>query len=105
MGNFINIDIEHSITGSFDNYILIDSMYMHEYGHKIDSSKYGLSYLFTIGVPSLITAMGNKYISSHYPLTTHSNSSHEVSANNNASKYFSKFGVLCLIFIIKVIML
>ena len=92
IGNFINIDIKRSITGHFDDYILTDSMYMHEYGHKIDSSKYGLSYLFAIGIPSAITAIANKSIPGS-PLYTHNNTIHEISANKNASKYFSKFGV------------
>ena len=31
-------------------------LYMHEYGHTIDSRILGLSYLFAIGIPSLNSA-------------------------------------------------
>ncbi|GIZ15993.1 hypothetical protein RCZ15_13810 [Capnocytophaga catalasegens] len=31
-------------------------LYMHEYEHYIDSQAFGLSYLFAVGIPSLISA-------------------------------------------------
>ena len=66
---------------------------MHEYGHTIDSTNYGLWYLFAIGIPSAITARNSSSIPGYSPLTTHRNALHERSANKRASKYFSKFGV------------
>jgi hypothetical protein len=82
LGNYINIDIDHEITGNFDDYVLSNPMYMHEYGHTIDSRNFGLSYLFAIGIPSLISAAGSGDHSTYWT---------ETRANERAAKYFKKY--------------
>jgi hypothetical protein len=64
---------------------------MHEYGHTIDSRAFGLSYLFAIGIPSIISA-GN---SSQANRETRGVSTHdfywaEIRASRHAKKYFGK---------------
>lgn len=61
LGNFIQIKDGGSVTGNIDNYIQTscNGLYLHEYGHTIQGRKFGLSYLFTIGIPSIISAAGN----------------------------------------------
>ena len=56
LGNFINIKKRGT---SFD--VLTDPHLMHEYGHTFDSSRWGLSYLLTIGFPSAIGANYTEY--------------------------------------------
>ena len=90
LGDYVNIDLKNSgIDRNFKDYIKYDPMYMHEYGHTIDSSKWGLLYLFAIGIPSAISASkvssGSNY--QHQAYWT------ERRANRLAESYFSKFGV------------
>ncbi|MBR6278937.1 MAG: VCBS repeat-containing protein [Bacteroidales bacterium] len=61
LGNFIQIRDAGKIVGNFDDYIktACHGTYLHEYGHTIQGRKFGLSYLFTIGIPSVISAAGN----------------------------------------------
>jgi hypothetical protein len=63
---------------------------MHEYGHTIDSRLFGLSYLFVIGIPSLISANGSYKISKNNPKNLYSHDVYwtETRANRNAAKYF-----------------
>ena len=51
-GNYINIDLNASIGMDFKKYVLSDQMFMHEYGHSIDSQTWGFLYLLAIGIPS-----------------------------------------------------
>jgi hypothetical protein len=37
-------------------------IFMHEYGHTVDSRLFGVSYLFAIGVPSAISAGNSKTV-------------------------------------------
>jgi hypothetical protein len=87
LGNFINTNIDHEITGNFDNYVLSNPLYMHEYGHTIDSRAFGLSYSFAIGIPSIFSANKAKNDPSyhHYEYWT------ETRANRRAEKYFRKY--------------
>lgn len=66
---------------------------MHEYGHTIDSRRYGPAYLFAIGVSSLNSAAKSTYWNEISPTTGHyyTRSSHDIywtekRANKNASK-------------------
>ena len=66
---------------------------MHEYGHYLQSQEYGLGYLFSVGVPSLISAMNSKRMNEP-PFSTHSLSWMERSANRKAKEYFGdNYGV------------
>ena len=60
----------------------VEPMYMHEYGHTIDSRNFGVTYLLAIGLPSLISAAGTGDHSTFYT---------ELLANQNAKWYFSKW--------------
>ncbi len=60
---------------------LIKPMYMHEYGHTIDSRNFGITYLLAIGLPSVISAAGT---GDHSIFWT------ELLANRNAEWYFSR---------------
>lgn len=89
IGNFINIDIAEQIGQNFSHYVFRDPLYMHEYGHYIDSQKFGLSYLFVIGLPSLWSAAtSNKKDNG---LNEHKYRWYEMRANRNAAKYFGKY--------------
>ena len=66
---------------------------MHEYGHYLQSQDYGLGYLFSVGVPSLISAMNSEKIN-EAPFSTHRLSWMERSANRKAKEYFGEnYGV------------
>lgn len=71
LGNHININIEDEITQPFNNRVLNDPLFMHEYGHTTDSSIFGISYLFAIGIPSASGAdwtehRANKYAAKYF---------------------------------------
>ena len=102
IGNYANMDIFGQIgTVSFDEYVKNKPLYMHEYGHTIDSRRYGLAYLFYVGGPSLMSAALSTSSSETSPTTglsfkryTHDVFRTETSANRNASTYFSEhYGV------------
>jgi RHS repeat-associated protein len=82
IGNYININIRDEITGNFDERVLSDPLYMHEYGHTVDSRIFGLSYLFAIGIPSIISAAGDGEHSTYWT---------EKRANRHAKNYFRKY--------------
>ena len=88
LGNYSNIDIIDSIGSTdFEDFATHHGIYMHEYGHIIDSKHYGLSYLFAVGIPSVISAKNNKCIPGK-PVGTHRYKPYEMRANQNASIYF-----------------
>ena len=91
-GSYINMNIREEITGDFDTYattIDIDPMYMHEYGHTLDSKGWGPFYLPVIGAYSGVSALSSKKLSDA-PWDTHSGNWSEVRANKRAKKYFGK---------------
>ena len=67
--------------GEGDNYILGNQICMHEFGHTVDSQRFGWAYLFVIGLPSLLSAMGK---GNHNFFWT------ETRANLHAKRYFGK---------------
>jgi hypothetical protein len=103
MGNYINMNIRDEITGSFSDYVLNDPMFMHEYGHTIDSRKFGFSYLLVIGNLSLISAWTSKDVITKWKGKSVENPNRferhdifwtETRANRNAAKYFNDhFGI------------
>ena len=56
IGSFIKMKINGKIEGDFTEYVLSNPLFMHEYGHYIDSQRMGLTYLINVGLPSLISA-------------------------------------------------
>jgi RHS repeat-associated protein len=107
LGSYINMNIreeydrsKYEPNGKFTP--VKDVMFMHEYGHYIQSQKMGLKYLFEVGIPSLIDAAkseqrygyvydskgGKKYLSSHSIYSV------EIDANLEAAIYFGeKYGI------------
>ena len=93
IGNYINIDIFDEIKGKFDDRVISDPLFMHEYGHTLDSRLFGISYLFVIGIPSIISAANSTKVEDG-GVTTHDFRWYEMRANRHAAKYFKKyFGV------------
>ncbi|MDO5666028.1 MAG: hypothetical protein Q4G63_12345 [Bacteroidia bacterium] len=98
LGSYINMNIRGEIQHDFMIHITQhDPMYMHEYGHYLDSQRWGLIYLFAIGVPSGISALGDdnaiikwngKSVSNPYRLNKHDIHWAEMRANRLAKKYF-----------------
>lgn len=94
LGNYINMNDKGKMPHhgkKFDP--TQDNMYMHEYGHYLQSQSYGLIYLFNVGIPSLFSAMSEKELDNGY--TTHDLRWYERDANKRASNYFNKhYGVI-----------
>ena len=91
LGNFINVNIPSDIEGDFDSYALSNPVYLHEYGHYIDSQIFGLSYLTGVGIPSAISARNvHDVIGETEGVTTHQFRNFEMRANRRAAKYFKK---------------
>ena len=85
------MDITDEIgSGNFDNYVSTHPLYMHEYGHTIDSRSYGPAYLFAIGIPSLISVSNNAPVPGKIAWS-HDYKPYEMRANRNAVKYFGKY--------------
>ena len=96
-GNYINMSIDDEITSSFQDRVLSDPWFMHEYGHYLQSRSWGPAYLFGVGIPSAIAA-GKSSISvpnDHpYNRTMDDIAPVEMRANKKAEKYFrTKYGV------------
>lgn len=90
IGNFININHPTIPTDSKGHFVpYLDPLYMHEYGHYLQSQDYGWGYLTTVGIPSLFSARNSKVISTP-PFTTHRSNWMEKSANRKANSYFKK---------------
>lgn len=74
----------------------------HEYGHYLQSQEYGWGYLFSVGIPSLISAAKDKgwyamveEIEPHKGICKvkkHMTKWFEMSANKKARDYFKKRG-------------
>ena len=94
IGDFINIDLTGRIRGDFQTYVTSHPLYMHEYGHTIDSRKWGPLYLLGVGLPSAISASQNIDISNpQYPdafIGSHDLKPYEKAANRNAKDYFGR---------------
>ncbi len=105
LGNLINIDTREDWptdkNGKFNpegNYL-----FMHEYGHYIQSQEYGWGYLFSVGIPSLISSIKDNGIvaeiqealpiNCRVKVSKHRTEWYELSANNKASSYFKNKGV------------
>ena len=87
IGNFINININGKIEGDFTEYVLTHPLFMHEYGHYIDSQTFGLTYMLNIAIPSFFSAMSDEKENGIYK---HNYRWYEMNANKNANKYFNK---------------
>lgn len=103
LGNFINIKTNSEIDDKikFKDFIITDQTYMHEYGHYIDSQKFGLAYLPSIGLCSgwsaLFSSKKNiirykgKIVGNPNSYKAHDVLWTETRANANASVYFKNY--------------
>ena len=92
LGSYININ-DKGLMPKDDNGKFApekDQLYMHEYGHYIQSQIYGWAYVPCIGAPSLVSAMKSKDISGK-GYTTHSLRWYEMDANRRGKEYFQKY--------------
>ena len=88
IGNFINIRNPERISGDFSSYVTTNQLYMHEYGHYIDSHLWGPSYLLCIGSPSLYSAIKAKMTKNHHQEHNHRRFWTEKRANRRAWQHF-----------------
>lgn len=92
IGPYCNMDIHGKIDSeSFVDYVTTHPLYMHEYGHLIDSRCKGFAYLFNVGLPSLMSAKHADPISYDPYLTTHDIKPYEMRANRNSATYFGQY--------------
>jgi hypothetical protein len=92
LGNYININTDDEIEGEFENHVTSDPLYMHEFGHTFDSRSFGMSYLFFIGLPSLISAGTLEQAQGEISgVSTHDFRWYEMRANKHAAYYFGKY--------------
>lgn len=105
IGSFININTPKGTprdkNGNFAPYK--DDLFMHEYGHYLQSQDYGFGYLFSVGIPSLINT--KKYDGKNVTVFEDNLKDYttvgrvktmwfERRANKKAAKYFKdKYGV------------
>ena len=87
LGSYINIGTSLSIEGDLRDNLEKYPTLMHEYGHSIDSQRWGLAYLLGIGIPSFISAM----LDGKIPKYNHDYFYTELIANSLASSYFWKY--------------
>ena len=88
LGNYVNVDIDESYNGKITDYPVL----MHEYGHTFDSREAGPAYLFTIGIPSAISASNQEWVEVNgISTTTHILFWTEQRASLNAYYYFNKY--------------
>ena len=82
LGTFVDLWAGSWMQGEGERYILGNQICMHEFGHTADSRRFGWLYLFIIGLPSLMNALGK---GDHNVFWT------ETRANRHAKRYFGKY--------------
>lgn len=90
IGNYINIDMPGRINkDNIIDYVKDDQLFMHEYGHYIQSQRWGPLFLLAVGLPSLVSASFDRRIPNDpYNASTHDYFWTEYHANRNAARYF-----------------
>lgn len=87
LGCFINIDSHGAVCDrhpTFDDAVTSDHLFMHEYGHYVQSQAWGPLYLLVVGLPSLTNCIHDTIRRTR----THDAFYTETSANRCARKYF-----------------
>ena len=93
-GSYININDRNikpiNSNGDFDP--MQDGLYMHEYGHYLQSQLFGPLYLFSHGIPSFVDAIKSERIegANNKNYSTHDFYWTEIDANKRAKKYFEE---------------
>ncbi|MGN7785982.1 FG-GAP-like repeat-containing protein [Niabella sp. 22666] len=88
LGNFIQIDENNPIQGDFQDWVLTQPLYMHEFGHVLDGERAG-GFMNFAGILSLISP-AKSVPGEPSGVNTHSFRWYERQANKSASKYFNK---------------
>ncbi len=81
IGTFVDLWTVPWMRGEGEDFVLANQVCQHEFGHTIDSQRFGWFYLPLIGLPSLLSALGK---GDHNHFWT------EIRANRHARRYFSK---------------
>jgi hypothetical protein len=81
LGTFVDLWAGSWMRGEGEQYILGNQICMHEFGHTVDSQRFGWAYLMFIGLPSLMNTLGK---GDHDVFWT------ETRANRHAKRYFAK---------------
>ncbi len=82
LGTFVGLWAGSWMKGEGERYVLGNQICMHEFGHTVDSRRFGWLYLLIIGLPSLLNAVGK---GDHNVFWT------ETRANRHAKRYFGKY--------------
>ena len=101
LANYINIKLgPYEIDEEkFENYVIKWPFIMHEYGHYLDSQKFGLMYIPVIGTVSVLGRIGTDHqieewkgeaVYNEWYLKRNQVLWSELRANENARKYFEK---------------
>ena len=88
IGGFININLRGNLNEeNHPNGWMFseEGLFWHEYGHTFQSQRFGLSYLFVIGLPSIISAASGG---------NHSDRWYEKQANRWAWRYANQHGYM-----------
>jgi hypothetical protein len=91
LGSFININskyVPRDEKGHFSPQSYETQLYMHEYGHYLQSQEYGWGYLVSVGIPSIISAARSEKLSDK--LSTHDIKWYERRANQKAADFFER---------------
>ena len=91
LSNYINITYSGNSRWdkkTFGNFVVTNPIYMHEYGHTIDSRRKGPFYLLFTAVPSIISVLSDKMVYEKPSIPVHNIRYHEMIANKHAKKYF-----------------
>ncbi len=92
LGNYIVISDFGEIGNSFLDHAIENQTYLHEYGHTLQSQMLGISYLFIVGIPSLVSAANSKPLKGNLEgKKNHDFFYTETWANRLASWYFYKY--------------
>ena len=92
LGPFVTIKIPNKINGNFEERVLSDPLFMHEYGHSIDSRRYGPVYLLVIGLSSAWSSYRSQPKSGEPKGVKESSFWYtERWANQNAKHYFGRY--------------
>ena len=90
LGNYSQIVIDRNTYCYYKEDKTSQGIYMHEFGHTIDSERLGPLYLLSVGVPSSISAaMATRIPGKRY--STHSIQDYETRANRLSAKYLKKY--------------
>lgn len=92
LGSFININDEDKMPRDEKGRFAPeqDQLYMHEYGHYLQSQEYGWGFLVSVGTRSIMSAMNSKSIPD-VEHTTHSEKWYEIDASRRGKEYFQKY--------------